>query len=496
MRYARAFAPGQLTARKACAVQERAFRALAAGLTLVNGRTIRLPQLIVILLTYISGASCLTWAGSPAAPQAKQQAMGVFNVKAYGAAGDGKTDDTAAVQTAVAASNRAGGGVVYFPAGTYKITAAIKSVSINTSFEGAGKHTSTLMNAGTGDAIFIDPARFTIARGGFFEHLGIGCAPLLSPPRPGTTGIHAYAMTGWLYEDLFIYGCGTGIELQNQNPNVWTEETRLSQVMLSNDHFGIELRGSGSASSFAYSEFDFYCEINASPPAASGACFYDNGGWLYNGFLRIRVNMPAKDKSLGPDVIQMDDFAKVNPLFKTQVVGEGADGQPVLAVGDATLVYGVQLNSSVYGAVPYLKNKYPAWSASKAYSVGAAVKPGCPSGDIMMAVNAGTSGSAAPRWNCGRGTAVSLDLTTVDNNITWRDVGQYPGANGGMHDPIVGAMLTVQGTAISNSEPVGVAYGSGAPSVPCYQGNLYVNLAGSSGSTLYVCVRGKWTDVK
>jgi hypothetical protein len=419
-----------------------------------------------------------------------------FNVKAYGAAGNRRTDDTAAIQAAVTAADRAGGGVVYFPPGTYRITAPVRSVSIDTSFEGAGKHASIIVNAGPGDGIFIDPAGFTIERGGFFEHLGIGCAAFLSSPRYRTTGIHAYAATGRLYEDLFIYGCGTGIELQNQNPNVWTEETKISQVMLSNNHFGIELRGSGSASSFGYSEFDFYCEINASPPATSGACFYNDGGWLYNGFLRIRTNMPAKGESLGPDVIQMDNFAKVNPLFKIEVVGEGADGQPILAVGDATLIYGVQLNSSVYGATPYLGKNYPAWSASKGYTVGAVVNPGCPAGDTMMAVNAGTSGSAAPRWNCGSGTKPSLDLTTADNNIVWRDVGEYPGANGGLHDPVVGTMLTVEGNAISNARPLGVAYGSGIPSVPCYQGNLYANLAGGSGSTLYVCVSGKWVDVK
>lgn len=45
----------------------------------------------------------------------------VFDVKAYGAAGDGTTDDTAAIQSAVDAAHTAGGGEVWFPAGTYKL---------------------------------------------------------------------------------------------------------------------------------------------------------------------------------------------------------------------------------------------------------------------------------------------------------------------------------------------------------------------------------------
>jgi hypothetical protein len=47
---------------------------------------------------------------------------GVFNVKdpAYSAVGDGVPDDTAAIQAALTACNAAGGGKVYWPAGTYR----------------------------------------------------------------------------------------------------------------------------------------------------------------------------------------------------------------------------------------------------------------------------------------------------------------------------------------------------------------------------------------
>ena len=43
-----------------------------------------------------------------------------FNVKAYEAVGDGTTTDTTAIQNAIAACASAGGGVVYFPPGTYR----------------------------------------------------------------------------------------------------------------------------------------------------------------------------------------------------------------------------------------------------------------------------------------------------------------------------------------------------------------------------------------
>lgn len=48
----------------------------------------------------------------------------VFNVKdsLYGAVGNGTADDTSAVQAAITACNAAGGGIVFFPYGTYSVT--------------------------------------------------------------------------------------------------------------------------------------------------------------------------------------------------------------------------------------------------------------------------------------------------------------------------------------------------------------------------------------
>lgn len=48
-----------------------------------------------------------------------------FNVKDYGAVGDGSTDDTTAIQSAITACGTAGGGVVYFPKGSYKTTSTL-----------------------------------------------------------------------------------------------------------------------------------------------------------------------------------------------------------------------------------------------------------------------------------------------------------------------------------------------------------------------------------
>ena len=63
----------------------------------------------------------------------------VFNAKdsAYGAKGDGTTNDAPAIQAAIDAANGAGGGTVYLPAGTYLVKAKLELQS-NVTLKGAG----------------------------------------------------------------------------------------------------------------------------------------------------------------------------------------------------------------------------------------------------------------------------------------------------------------------------------------------------------------------
>ena len=77
---------------------------------------------------------------------------GVFNVKSYGAVGDGVADDTAAVQAAIDAANStagalAGGGIVFFPLGSYLISASLR-VYGGITLTGAGLNSQLTQSAG------------------------------------------------------------------------------------------------------------------------------------------------------------------------------------------------------------------------------------------------------------------------------------------------------------------------------------------------------------
>ena len=76
-------------------------------------RLIRLAGLLLAALLIGPGARAQT---PPAAPRANAR---VFDVRAFGATGDGQTLDTAAINRTIEAASAAGGGTVHFSAGAY-----------------------------------------------------------------------------------------------------------------------------------------------------------------------------------------------------------------------------------------------------------------------------------------------------------------------------------------------------------------------------------------
>ncbi|MBF7144789.1 MULTISPECIES: putative Ig domain-containing protein [Pseudomonas] len=74
----------------------------------------------------------------------------IFNVKDFGAVGDGITDDTAAIQSAINAAQAAGGGTVFVPTGTFIVSAREEPgdgclmLKSNVYLEGAGAGLTTV----------------------------------------------------------------------------------------------------------------------------------------------------------------------------------------------------------------------------------------------------------------------------------------------------------------------------------------------------------------
>lgn len=95
------------------------------------------------------------------------------SVKAYGAKGNGTTDDTAAIQAAVNAVTSLGGGTVYFPQGNYILSNTI-NISANTTLLGSSQEATKLTETNPASLHFTGlDANFTTIKRMTLSGLGI-----------------------------------------------------------------------------------------------------------------------------------------------------------------------------------------------------------------------------------------------------------------------------------------------------------------------------------
>lgn len=121
---------------------------------------------------------------------------------AYGAKGDGTTDDTAAINAAVAAATAASGGIIYFPPGTYRVTATIGSITADTSLLGAGTANSVIsMDHATAGVLTYGSGTVNVYQ--FIKGLTITC----QQANTGYMIFHGTAL--WLWIEDCIIGHGT-----------------------------------------------------------------------------------------------------------------------------------------------------------------------------------------------------------------------------------------------------------------------------------------------
>lgn len=105
--------------------------------------------LIFLFLVVASGASLAQ----------TSQSGRTFNVRAFGAKGDGTTNDTSAVALANAATVASPGGILYFPSGTYPVDPGTVTIATNSiTIRGDGVGRSVLKNRSAGSAITLNNA--------------------------------------------------------------------------------------------------------------------------------------------------------------------------------------------------------------------------------------------------------------------------------------------------------------------------------------------------
>ena len=96
--------------------------------------------------TGLAGTALAVQAGQGTAGAAETaQKAGIFDVRTFGALGDGKSLDTEAINKAIGAAAAAGGGTVLFPAGSY----LCRSIHLNSNVDLYLDQGSTIVAADT-----------------------------------------------------------------------------------------------------------------------------------------------------------------------------------------------------------------------------------------------------------------------------------------------------------------------------------------------------------
>lgn len=166
--------------------------------------------------------------GAPGATGAKGDPPW-YNVKTYGAVGDGVTDDTSAVQDAVDAAI-VDGGCVYFPTGTYKLTSEIDVDGICTIL-GEDRSSTILKFYGCNG---LDLNYHQISLEGFILWDGDG-------DKTGT-GITLNAVYGapWAHifmKNIWVYGFNLGMDIS------YCWESSFVGVTVSEGRYGVSVTG-------------------------------------------------------------------------------------------------------------------------------------------------------------------------------------------------------------------------------------------------------------
>ena len=242
---------------------------------------LRAVSVLVFAVFYGFGHSRLSYATSLQG-RFLDEGGAVYNVLAYGAKGDGKSDDARAIQAAINAAASAGGGVVYFPAGAYLLNATVHvKRAYKVSLTGAGLGTIMLVKSEVG--ISFSGSLTPPYRSGEISHMQIECSDGSS--ETAVRMIDAVAPPSLF--DLVISKCRTGFDIVNRK--YWTE--RLFAENITDNHnehlFHFDQNPADRNNSYGYGTYDGIY-VNA---AAGQDVFYLTGGaYLYHSTFIVKGN--------------------------------------------------------------------------------------------------------------------------------------------------------------------------------------------------------------
>ena len=278
-----------------------------------------------------------------------------FNVRDYGARGDGITDDLAAIIKAVGAA--AAGGRVFFPAGTYLVSGTISVSRPDIRFAGVGTESRLVPRSAGFNVVTL---KSTAHR---FEASNLWFQGAASDNTTSQFGIYTDALAA--PDDVVIRGCffgatsaagkslNSGVKIDGGNRwKVINNTFSFLQGAISNTGYGV-LTGTQNKGTFANNRF-------VGSPGHGRHAVYLSGGSSYNDVNNNTVDGFAEDAF--PIFSQSYQVASVGNRVHHNTILNGGEGTPSSAaisisgkasrnVVDSNYVNGFKANGIAVAAV-------------------------------------------------------------------------------------------------------------------------------------------------
>jgi hypothetical protein len=268
----------------------------------------------------------------------------LFNVKAYGATGNGIANDTTAIQSAINAAVSAGGGIVYFPEGSYLLNGTITNSRADiVSLVGTGMGSEILVDSTLGLSIPTIANVQSQFHSAGIEHLRFVCTNQASDTAIQMTDMVA----GPMLVDLTISSCNTAFDLVNSQ--YWTE--RIVAINLTdnyNTHFFHYDQNPGNLdNSYGYGVYD---GIYINSEAGQDVFYLTGGAYLYHSSFIIKGNFSPN--STGASIFNI----------------QGASGQPCPGANYNT--YNISVEGTSYSLVQASNNGCTGGATGNALAAG------------------------------------------------------------------------------------------------------------------------------
>jgi hypothetical protein len=417
----------------------------------------------------------------------------VANVKAFGAKGNGSTDDTSTFNSAIA-SLTGGTGVLYMPPGRYLISSTI-DLPDNCQVIGAGSGATEIIHT-SNNALFVNQS--SVLR---LEQRAFRRFKIIGNSGAGAKGILVSNSWGIAFDDLLISGYTGGIGIHLLNAPLWTEGARFFGVMVRGCARQVVLERTTGTDSFSDTRF-YHTTLVCEDVGQIGLDIGDDI-LLYDSTLDLKIHLEA------------DNTIAVRVGTNCQITGNHYNitmESPASGTGMKVLKIPAYSEITGTGAILNPLGGAATWDIDDAANVQFTLRQ-----DQVLPLQTGEKASWRGTGNTG--TYLYRDAFSGERHNRYAHHGLVHGddiqstytaiyeAPGNAFEvlmvpyngypwttatPIVGFEASGARVRLGAKTAPGIFTGSGSPEgvVSAPMGSLYTNTAGGTSTTLYVKTSG------